>query len=313
MMKSQNGNHPADTPFIPDRPAQDGREFVGRSHAIESVKSALSQAPVNNPLVICGPQGTGKTSLMYQLAGGALDENVGVLYADFQAMTLSNLSAFLWQLAKSIMVALNQQGLDGPTIEKRMLVLNPQLVFRQRFWNPLLNKARNTPLLLAWDNFDSLADSSNGDHNLPTLRAYLFGLLETDAPLDVLLAITGRVEALGVNALSPFHLERSLRLANLSKEETLQLVKRSDRFPVFEPVAGLIYELTAGHPGDTQRLCQALYDRHRERRHGQVTATDVLAILQQDLAPSDFVGTVHRRLGKTDYVFGRPSSRRHTQ
>jgi hypothetical protein len=200
------------------------------------------------------------------------------------------------------MQAMEQQEFDGPAIEKRMLILNPQLVFRQRFWNPLMTRAATTPLLLTWDNFDSLSSTSKENRNTQVVRAYLYELLETQSPVDLIFTITGRLEALAENALAPFQPKRSLRLANLGVEQTIQLIRSSDQLPVTTSVAEFIAYLTGGHPGDTQLICQKLFERHVVRHHGQVTVADVIAVLQIQLSPGDFVGDVYRRLGRTSSI-----------
>jgi hypothetical protein len=219
-------------------------------------------------------------------------------------MDPSSFSVLLWQLAKAIMADSDQQDLALPQIEKRMLVLNPQLVFRQRFWNPLLSKAHSKPFLFVWDNFDALHRQRHGNANLPSVRAYLFDLLQTELPVNLLVTVTGRVEAVGEDAFAPFRLGRNHRLTNLSRAQTLRLVHKSERMPVFEPVADLIFGLTSGHPGDTHRLCHSLYARHIVRGHAQLTYADVIAVLRRDLKPVDFVGSVHRRLGKLAAIDG---------
>ncbi len=307
-MSSQAETDVRANPFIPDRPARGNPEFVDRAAASKWIWDALHQTPATSALTISGSHGVGKTSLLFHLVDTGQESDIGVLYADIRAMNLSNISAFLWQLAKTIMVGMEDLGLSGPRIEKRMLVLNPLLVFRQRFWQPLLSRALETPLLLAWDNFDCLAERPDGDHNVQAIRAYLYGLLETESPLDLLLTVTGRVEAIVENSLSPFRLERSYRMTNLNREQTLQLTRYSDRFPVFEPVAEFIHDLTAGHPGDVQRLCHVLFERHLARGHTQIAAADVLAVLQQELSPSEFSGAVYRRLDRTTFSVGLPAA-----
>ncbi|HSG18902.1 MAG TPA: hypothetical protein VLE70_21590, partial [Anaerolineae bacterium] len=143
------------------------------------------------------------------------------------------------------------------------------------------------------------------DHNVQTLRAYLYGLLEMRAPLDLLLTVTGRVEAITESSLSPFRLANAYRLTNLKRHQTLQLARFSDHMPIYEPVGIFIHELTAGHPGDVQCLCHALFDRHLGRRHSQITAADVLAVLQHNISPSDFHGPVFRRLARTPFTVNR--------
>ncbi|MGD2078171.1 MAG: ATP-binding protein [Chloroflexota bacterium] len=297
-MTSQVVDQHSENPFTPDRPARKGFEFIGREEALESVRNSLGHSPVDDPVIICGPAGIGKTSLLYQLLEGALNQPVTVLYADIHTMDSGSFSGFLWQLAKAIMSRMEELQLEGPRIEKRMLILNPQLVFRQRFWNPLLAKARTMPLLMAWDNFDTLSGSIPGDHYRQALRAYLFDLLDTDQPVDLLLSVTGRVEAIEKNALAPFQLKRSYRLTNLTEEQTLQLIRQPGRSTIFGSVAEFIYSLTAGHPGDTHRLCHALYERQKLYKYRQVTIADVIAVLQDALGPSNFVGDVYRRVGR---------------
>jgi hypothetical protein len=304
-MSSKPSHQRIENPFTPDRPAGQETEFVGREDVIESIRHAVrgdilsGKAPADRPLVICGRPGIGKTSLLYRLVDGGLGEHVGVLYADFGHMEAGTFSVFLWQLAKAIMASMGRQGLAAPHIEKRMLILNPQLVFRQRFWNPLLSRVHSTPLVLLWDNFDALLSQGRADHNLPSLRAYLYDLLLTEAPVDLLLAVTGRVEAIGEDALAPFHLGQSYRLTNLNKDQTLLLIQKSEEMHVFGPVADFIFGLTNGHPGDTQRICHSLYERQMTRGHRQLTMADVIAVLRHDLRPSDFVGKVYHRLGQS--------------
>ena len=300
-----------ENPFTPDYPVRVGQVFVGRKGAIEWLRGNVghvssSQSPADRPLTISGAPGTGKTSFLNQLVAGRLGSEIGVLYTDFRTLNINSISDFLWGLAKAIMAGMNSQQLNGPTIEKRMLVLNPQLVFRQRFWQPLVSQGSETPLLLAWDNFDSLVDTSDGGHSAQTLRAYLYGLLETGAPIDLLLTITGRVAAIAERSLSPFRLANTYRLTNLSRDHMLQLVQSSDHLPIIETVGIFVHELTAGHPGDVQRLCHALFNRHMDRQYSQVTAADVLAVLQHELSPSDFRGAVYHRLARTRFIVNRP-------
>jgi hypothetical protein len=301
-MKREPNYQRLENPFTPDRPVRQRSEFIGREGVLASIRDFVGgdisskRKPAERSLVISGPPAIGKTSLLYQLVAGALGEKASVLYADFGEMDPSTFSTFLWQLAKAMMTSSGQQGFLTPHIEKRMLVLNPRLVFRQRFWNPLLSRAHSTPLILVWDNFDALMRQSPGNVNLPSLRAYLFDLLQTEAPIDLLLAITGRVEAVGEDALSPFRLGRNHRLTNLSREQTLRLIRKSEQMLVFEPVADFIFGLTSGHPGDTHRLCHSLYERHITRGQGQLTVADIVAVLREDLKPADFVGTVYHRL-----------------
>ena len=296
-----------ENPFTPDHPVPGGQNFVGRARAFAWLEDKCGQAPANQPLTISGAPGMGKTSFLNQLVADGIGDEVVVLYTDIGALETNNLSAFLWTLAKAMMAGMESQGFSGPTIEKRMLVLNPQLVFKQRFWQPLLNRAQENPLLLAWDNFDLLAETSISDHNVQTLRAYLYGLLDTRAPINLLLTVTGRVEAIAESSLSPFRLANTFRLTNLSRDQTLNLVRSSDQLPIAEPVGNFIHELTAGHPGDVQCVSHALFNRHLERMHGQVTAADVLAVLNRELSPSDFHGAVYRRLASTRFTLDRPA------
>ncbi|UCG23773.1 MAG: ATP-binding protein [Chloroflexota bacterium] len=308
-MNEQIENPLPENPFTPDIPVVEGFNFVGRRQAIYWLQGNLGQAPSNSPLTISGGPGMGKTSFLNQLSIGGLGSGVGVLYTDIRSLDSINLSAFLWGLAKAIMAGMERQDLSGPTIEKRMLVLNPRLVFKQRFWKPLLNRSHETPLLLAWDNFDSLAETTNGDHNIQTLRAFLYGLLESGAPIDLLITVTGRVEAIAENSLSPFRLTNSYQLTGLSQNQTLQLARSSELMPIFDSVGALIHEVTAGHPTDVQRLCHALFNRHIERKHGQITVADVLAVLQHELSPSDFRGAVYSRLARASFSAGRATIR----
>lgn len=288
-------DYSTDNPYLIDEPATDGDMFVGREQDIAWIAENLNNRSPRLPIIVHGPPGIGKTSILRQLEAGRLGPKTLTVYVDIEASPLDNLSGFLWQLTKATMVSLERQGVKSPRPEKRLFVIGPRRVFLQHLWRPLLEQINDRQLIFAFDNMDRLASRSATGSLESAILDYLGALFQFKGAFDYIFSLSSRIETFSAGDLEPFGLLRCRRLRSLSRDETLTLMRRPVPYRVFSEVASYVYDLVDGHPGDAQRICHALFNRCMERGFSQVTLSDVLAVLATDLKAADFRTPVYQR------------------
>ena len=285
-------------PFVIDGPVTNDEMFVGRGQAFQWLKDEIATTSKLPPLVIEGPEGLGKTSFLKQIAAGRLGDSVIPIYLDIDELPIENLTEFLWALAKITMAGLEKQHINGPTMEKRLLILRPWQAFNQHFWHHLPESSGSRSFLFLVDNFDVLVADEFENRTANIYRHRLFELFQTDHRIVVLFTLKGRIEAYDPQSLSPFDIARNYRLPVFNLQETNELLIRAMSFPVFTDLSTFVHDLTGGHPGDLQRLCHALHEHGSSRRLRQITLADVLAVLESQLQPKVFHTAVYRRRDK---------------
>lgn len=282
-------------PFVIDGPVTNDEMFVGRDQGFQWIRDEISSALKLPPLAIEGPEGMGKTSFLKQIHSGRLGASVVPIYLDVKELPVENLTEFLWSLAKITMAGLERHSIDGPTMEKRLLILRPWQAFNHHFWHQLEETAGGRSILFLLDNFDEVVADEFEDRTKNVYRKRLFELFKTNQRIVVLFTLKGRIEAYDPQSLSPFDIARSYRLSFFSQQETNDLLNRAMSFPVFDDLSTFVHNLTGGHPGDLQCLGYALHEYGSSRRLRQITLVDVLAVLEHQLQPKEFQTAVHRR------------------
>jgi hypothetical protein len=282
-------------PFVIDGPITNDGMFVGRDLGFQWLSDEISTTPSLPPLAIEGPEGIGKTSFLKQIYAGRLGDSVVPIYLDIKELPFENLTEFLWALAKITMAGLERRSIDGPTMEKRLLILRPWQAFNHHFWHQLTKSAGGRSILFLVDNFDEVVASEFEDRAKNINRNRLFELFQSDHQIVVFFSLKGRIEAYDPQNLAPFDIARSYRLSFFTHQETNELLIQAMSFPVFTDLSTFIHDLTSGHPGDLQRLGHALHEYGSSRRLRQITLVDVLAVLENQLQPKVFHTAVHRR------------------
>lgn len=295
-------------PFVIDGPVTNGAMFVGREHGFQWLRDEIAATSKLPPLAVEGPVGLGKTSFLKQIAAGRLGDSVIPIYLDIHELPLENLTEFLWTLAKITMAGLERQKIDGPTMEKRLLILRPWQAFNRHFWLRLPVSSGGRPILFLADNFDTMIADEFENRNVKVYRHRLFELFQSDHRIMVLFTLNGRIEAYDPQSLSPFDIAKSYRLPIFTPQETNELLNRAMSFPVFTDLSTFVHDLTGGHPGDLQRLCHALHEYGKWRRLRQITLADVLAVLEFQLQPKLFHTAVYRRRDKLSLQIPFPGS-----
>lgn len=292
-------------PFVIDGPVTDEEMFVGRDQGFEWLMGEISTTSRLPPLAIEGPGGMGKTSFLKQILAGRLGDSVIPIYLDIQELPFENLTEFLWALGKITMAGLARRSSDGPTMEKRLLILRPWQAFNHHFWRQLTTATGNRAILFLVDNFDEVITDEFEDQTMKIYRHRLFELFQTDHKIVALFTLKSRIEAYDPQSLSPFDIAKSYRLSFFTRQETNDLLIRAMSFPVYTDLSGFVHDLTGGHPGDLQRLGHALHEYGSSRRLRQITLVDVLAVLENQLQPKVFQTAVHRRRDELTLQFSR--------
>lgn len=292
-------------PFVVDEPVTNEEMFVGRNQGFEWLMDDISSNSRLPPLAIEGPEGMGKTSFLKQILGGRLGNSVIPIYLDLKELPFKNLTEFLWSLAKITMAGFEGQSIDGPTMEKRLLILRPWQAFNHHFWRQLTTATGGRAILFLVDNFDEVIADEFEDQTMNIYRHRLFELFQTDPKIVVLFTLKSRIETYDQRSLSPFDNAKSYRLKFFTQQETNELLIRAMSFPVFTDLSIFIHDLISGHPGDLQRLGHALHEYGSSRRLRQITMVDILAVLEHQLQPKVFHTAVHRRRDELALQFPR--------
>lgn len=292
-------------PFVIDGPVTNDEMFIGRGQGFDWLRDEIAATSKPSPLAVEGPEGLGKTSFLQQIASGRLGNSFIPIHLDIDELPLKNLTEFLWTLAKFTMAGLEKQNIDGPTMEKRLLILRPWQAFNHHFWHRLTASSGDRTILFLADNFDSIVADEFENRTVNIYRHRLFELFQTVHRIVILFTLNGRIEAYDPQSLTPFDFAKSYRLPVFTLQETNELLIRAMSFPVFSDLSTFVHDLTGGHPGDLQRLCHALHEYGRSRRLRQITLADVLAVLESQLRPKVFHTAVYRRRDKLSLQYPR--------
>jgi hypothetical protein len=292
-------------PYSYDRPVTDPARFVGRSHLLRELTSALLEEQPSQSVALVGPGRIGKTSTLLRIEQRLLAPHGVALYADLGAVARTSVREALWPMAQSFRRSLEVQGFSAPEVSKSQLVLNAENAFQQLFWLPLHSTigARKTVMLL--DNVDQTLHRQTGENEGQSLLTYLNELARARQDSGVVVSTSIRPAAIDPDALAPLRISRSFRLVGLTPPETMKLLRLPGLYHVSADAVNYLYRLTLGHPGDLQRIGHALYERCRRFKIRQATIADVLGVLAHDVRGSELSGAVFVRRSTLKLDLGR--------
>jgi hypothetical protein len=246
-------------PYVAGNPVRDPASFFGREDVLEEIRSAFENG--TKSVILHGARRTGKTSLLYRIADGALGSKYTPIYIDMQFLAGRGTEEFYRHLVEALTTAVRQQR------ESRLDQLDP---------SPLQNKDNLAPYVsdfIAWaliqlqpkalvlmlDEYEYLQTFL--EHS--DLKAQLLHLVESKSDLYFVLAGARKLETLEDNSLlSLVDASKYIKISFLTREESLRLVTQGGRgLAVYEQgVPEQIVNLTGGHPFYTQLFCQMLFD-----------------------------------------------------
>jgi hypothetical protein len=220
------------------------------------IETAYNKLMGDNPMddghyiTVWGQRQTGVTWIMQNILFRLKkDHRFDVLKINLEVLkNEKNLSAILADIADEI----------GQGLNKRFTGIDNQKKFQEIFKNTVLDK----PLILILDEFDALKEEGINTVVSTFRNIYIQRLDEKDKPAKEKTYLLHAVALIGVRSVlsienqkgSPFNIQRSLHIPNLSREEVNEMFqwyeKESGQTIEPETVGRLFYE-TNGQPGLT--------------------------------------------------------------
>jgi formylglycine-generating enzyme required for sulfatase activity len=284
-------------PYTIDDVVTDPVMFFGRAEVLAWIAKMLHKGHTNEPLILYGLPGVGKSSILKQLELGRLGEESTVIQTNIQDLPLDNLCSFLWTLAEKI----NQETISSEVqvivspVEYNHFSADPAAAFDQFLSIIEEDRVEDNQLILAFDDLDILAGQSQSGFPEHEILTFLHTFLQQKEKLAYLFTFNGPLEKLPTDALAPFKLTQQFEVSNFDLETTLTFLKRSALFNTSAAVGKYIFNLTGGHPGDIQRFCHALYERRLNNQLLHITLADVVAVTRQAKRQNGFQTAVYRR------------------
>jgi len=267
--------------------------IIGREDVFSWIKRHITPNSSAMPLILHGPTGIGKTTVIGQLANAKLTKTALVIAIDMETLIDLSMRDFLWTLSKRMYSGLKALVPSMPELEKRMVVLHPEQAFWNYFWSPLLRATRGKHLLIAWDNVDKFTYRAEETHPDEHFLDYIYRMRQSASNITYLFAIGTRPSAISDDRFSPFELSLSYRLRRFQLDETRRLISKAISSTVYSPVADFIHTLTGGHPGDIASISRILEKRAKRLGTTQVTLADIAFVLDNILSPIDFRTSVY--------------------
>ena len=300
-------------PFIVGNPIRTEKMFYGREDDFRYVRTKLEGTSQGVVIVFCGERRVGKSSILYQVAGGRLGERFIPVFIDLQEMVIASDSEFFARISRVISESVARSnnrpviepaaahGSPGP-VDKVVLAgtapiggsegqlahtqkirvpefdgRNPYPVFLD-FLDEVLASIGDRTLLILMDEYELLEGKVDEGKLSNELFTFLAGLMDNKERLALIFTGSRRLEERDRKYWREL-LRRSLfrKVGFLSEKDTARLIT--------DPVAGrvvygrgvmdVVYRLTAGQPFYTQVICQNVVDFMNEHRQNWVTVADL--------------------------------------
>ena len=301
-------------PFIVGNPIRTEKMFYGREDDFRYVRTKLEGTSQGVVIVFCGERRAGKSSILYQVAGGRLGERFIPVFVDLQEMVIASDSEFFARISRLIAEAVaraNSRAASEPvaagntdgtnetvglmsaalesTISQTALAQaarisvpqfdsrNPYPMFLD-FLDEVMGAIGGRTLLILMDEYELLegkVDEGKLSHELFT---FLAGLMDNKERLALIFTGSRRLEERDRKYWREL-LRRSLfrKVGFLSEKDTVRLITEpvEGRVVYGRGVMDVVYRLTAGQPFYTQVICQNVVDYMNEHRHNWVTVADL--------------------------------------
>ncbi|MFZ0544249.1 MAG: SUMF1/EgtB/PvdO family nonheme iron enzyme [Candidatus Promineifilaceae bacterium] len=287
-------------PYIVDAAITDPAMFFGHTRVFTWIEETLREESVKEPLILYGPPGVGKSSILRQLENGYLGEWPTVIYLKMNELPLGTLTDFLWKLAIHIRESIISAGknIRVPVVDRSRFKAEPDSAFDGYLNRVIARLSGEGQLVLAFDDLDILVGKSQEGYPEYTILTYLHDLLQREDKLVYIFTLSREIDTLPSYALAPFQLSERHPVSNFDLETTLAFLRQSALFNTSAVIGEYIYHLTGGHPGDIQRYCHELYERQQNNRLLHISLADVVAVTRQSRESGSFQTPVNQRLAE---------------
>ncbi len=263
---------------------ENGRSFYGRQDVFAWIQKGLAQKSPTQPLVLTGPPRIGKTAVLNQIIDGQLGRDIVPVYLNFDNLLHDSLSIFLSDMAQTAVQALQEKGIDIAPPTKADFVVAPYKAFSSQFLLPALEKLGQKKLLLLCDNINLLLNAEkDGSFEPQTFEAF-YRLIHAQSRAYTLFTFNYPLPDDDTDALAAIGNIPHYKIQTLSKDETIVMIQQQNDFTIFRDAAEFVYQITGGHPAETQLYCNAIRKRQETSGLRHVTVADVTAVHQQLVA-----------------------------
>ncbi len=270
-------------PYIVGNPIRTKEMFFGRQSDFEFVRAKLAGGQSGQVIVFAGERRSGKTSILFQILGGALGEQFVPVLMDMQAMTVDSEAEFLEKMASGIDESLVEAGYSLSPESLDFHIGNPTRIF-ERFMAQVMEALGDKSLLLLFDEYELIETKMDDGVLRPDIITFFASQLEAHPRLSFIFTGSRHLEGRNAEYWSIL-IGKSLyrRISFLSESDALRLIT--------EPVEGVVVyprgipermvRLSAGQPFYTQVMCQNMMDRLNEVERDRVRQEDVDAVAQE--------------------------------
>lgn len=300
-------------PFIVGNPIRTEKMFYGREDDFRYVRTKLEGTSQGVVIVFCGERRVGKSSILYQVAGGRLGERFIPVFVDLQEMVIASDSEFFARISRLIAEAVarsNSRALSESDPATAILVAtarsaglvrqtalaqasiisvpvfdgrNPYPMFLD-FLDHVLESIGDRTLLILMDEYELLEGKVDEGKLSKELFTFLAGLMDNKERLALIFTGSRRLEERDKKYWREL-LRRSLfrKVGFLSEKDTVRLITHpvEGRVVYGRGVMDVIYRLTAGQPFYTQVICQNVVDYMNEHRQNWVTVADLGQVITE--------------------------------
>ena len=300
-------------PFIVGNPIRTAKMFYGREDDFRYVRTKLEGTNQGVVIVFCGERRAGKSSILYQVAGGRLGERFIPVFVDLQEMVIASDSEFFARISRIIAEAVaransgtvieaaaaaessgkpeavalgstaSTTAVSQPALTRATLSVphfdgrNPYPVFLD-FLDDVLASIEDRTLLILMDEYELLEGKVDEGKLSNELFTFLAGLMDNKERLALIFTGSRRLEERDRKYWREL-LRRSLfrKIGFLSQKDTARLITEpvEGRVVYGRGVLEVMYRLTAGQPFYTQVICQNMVDYMNEHRQNWVTVADL--------------------------------------
>ncbi len=274
-----------ENPYNPLQPLGDPHFFYGRSAALAFLHLHLSGRVNEQALVLLGPPGMGKSTLLGQIPL-VVDERYPGINVNVEAIDLTDpvaLMAAIVDQSRAMMTAIQASTYRLPPFPDPTDPTTDLFAWLADDYLDVVLSAirRQRHLVVMLDNVHLLLDAIDAGHFPASFWDYWQGLLRRYEQLDLLVTfdITYEERALQVPLFAD--VTTHFRLTNLDLEAARRVITEpaSDKYTLSPAAVERVLDLAGGHPFHLHSVCRLIYRRWSEARHvDEMTVADVEAV-----------------------------------